>query len=149
VDNFKLYNDRLGHPAGDACLRSVARLLSEVAGRSGDVAARYGGEEFALLLPATDLHGARVVAETLRTALLHCRIAHPASPSGQLTVSIGVAAHIPTGGDEAPEMLVTAADHALYRAKSTGRDRVVTAIAADFGGTDVSEGLTVEATQAA
>jgi diguanylate cyclase (GGDEF)-like protein len=147
VDNFKLYNDRLGHPAGDACLRSVARLLSEVAGRSGDVAARYGGEEFALLLPSTDLHGARVVGEALRTALLHCRIAHPASASGHLTVSIGVAAHIPTGGDEAPEMLVTAADHALYRAKASGRDRVVTAAAADFGVTDEIDAVPTPTTQ--
>jgi diguanylate cyclase (GGDEF)-like protein len=134
VDHFKLYNDRLGHPAGDACLRSLARLLSEVAGRAGDVAARYGGEEFALLLPATDLHGARVIGETLRTALLHCRIAHPASPSGQLTVSIGVAAHVPTGAEDGPELLVAAADHALYRAKGSGRDRVVTVVAEDVDG---------------
>jgi diguanylate cyclase (GGDEF)-like protein len=133
VDQFKLYNDRLGHPAGDACLRSVARLMSEAAGRAGDLAARYGGEEFALLLPATDLHGARVIGESLRTALLHCRIPHPANPSGLLTVSIGVAAHVPTGDDDPPESLVAAADQALYRAKGSGRDRVVTATVADDG----------------
>ena len=125
VDKFKLYNDHYGHQAGDACLRKVARVLSEVAGRPGDVAARYGGEEFALLLATTDLHGGRVIAETLRAALLHARIPHETTPSGQVTVSIGVSSLIPLGEEGEIDQLVATADRALYRAKQSGRDRVV------------------------
>jgi diguanylate cyclase (GGDEF)-like protein len=125
VDHFKLYNDRQGHPAGDACLRIVARLIADLANRSGDLAARYGGEEFVLLLPGTDQHGARVIAETLRTALRNARIPHDATPSQLVTVSIGAASIVPMTDDDATETLVAAADQALYRAKRGGRDRVV------------------------
>jgi diguanylate cyclase (GGDEF)-like protein len=133
VDNFKKYNDQYGHPAGDACLRTLARLISEVANRSGDLAARYGGEEFALLLPGTDLHGARVIGESLRTVLLQSRLPHGATPSGLVTVSIGAASLVPSADEEdCVEALVAAADQALYRAKGSGRDRVVTVTGADM-----------------
>jgi diguanylate cyclase (GGDEF)-like protein len=133
VDHFKKYNDHFGHPAGDACLRTLAGLISEVANRSGDLAARYGGEEFALLLPGTDLHGARIIAELLRTALLHSRIPHDATASGLVTVSIGAASLIPSADEaDAAESLVAAADQALYRAKASGRDRVVTVAGAEL-----------------
>jgi diguanylate cyclase (GGDEF)-like protein len=131
VDHFKRFNDRYGHPAGDACLRSLARVLDGVSGRSGDLAARYGGEEFALLLPGTDAHGARVIAQSLRDAVREAAIPHDASAAGLITVSIGAAAHVPTGDDDAPADLVAAADQALYRAKRDGRDRVATATLAD------------------
>ena len=62
IDGFKAYNDALGHPAGDSCLRDVARVINEGAKRAGDVVARYGGEEFAVLLPDTDSPGARALA---------------------------------------------------------------------------------------
>ena len=62
IDFFKQYNDSLGHPAGDSCLHAVGRALEEAVGRSRDIVARYGGEEFALILPSTDLDGARRVA---------------------------------------------------------------------------------------
>jgi diguanylate cyclase (GGDEF)-like protein len=140
IDHFKHYNDQLGYPAGDACLLLLSGLLRDLAGRSGDIGARYGGDEFALLLPGTDLHGGRVIAEMLRTALLHARIPHPAAPSGLLTVSIGVAATIPVGDEAPPDLLVAAAERALDLAKRSGRDRVVTvseplqpAGAEDFG----------------
>jgi diguanylate cyclase (GGDEF)-like protein len=132
VDHFKLFNDRYGHPAGDACLRSVARVLDRVSGRAGDLAARYGGEEFALLLAATDLHGARIIAQTLRAAVRQLGIPNEAAESGLLTISVGAASHVPTADDNTPDSLVMAADRALYRAKRGGRDRVVTATAADM-----------------
>jgi diguanylate cyclase (GGDEF)-like protein len=114
-------------------LRTLAGLISEVANRSGDLAARYGGEEFALLLPGTDLHGARIIAELLRTALLHSRIPHDATASGLVTVSIGAASLIPSADEaDAAESLVAAADQALYRAKASGRDRVVTVAGAEL-----------------
>ena len=124
VDRFKLYNDRQGHQGGDACLQAVARLIQSTSRRAGDVAARYGGEEFALLA-ATDEHGGRTMAESLRTALLKCHIPHDGTPSGLVTISIGVATIIPSLDDSNADALVAAADQALYRAKNSGRDRVV------------------------
>lgn len=132
VDHFKAYNDSAGHLAGDRCLREVARVLGEVMRRSGELVARYGGEEFAVVLPDSDGAGAVLVAAALRARLAAREIAHPASALGPwVTVSIGVATHIPRHGEE-PSLLIARADRALYRAKELGRDRVVEA-AADRG----------------
>ena len=124
IDHFKAFNDHYGHPAGDACLRKVARLLGSAAQRSGELVARYGGEEFTVLLPGADL------AETCRTAERCCsivadaRIAHGASPiAAWLSVSIGAASRMASAGAEAAGLLA-AADAALYRAKRNGRGRV-------------------------
>ena len=129
ADYFKQYNDRYGHQKGDEALRSVAAAMDSVLRRPGDFIARYGGEEFVVLMPATDAQGARAVAERMREALHALRIPHETNAGGLVTISIGIAATLPTP-DQDPSMLLRAADLALYEAKSAGRDQVV--IAPDF-----------------
>ncbi|ANI21639.2 hypothetical protein AB870_14750 [Pandoraea faecigallinarum] len=123
VDHFKTFNDRYGHPAGDDALVAVSHAIGESIRRPGDFAGRYGGEEFMVVLPNTESRGARDVAERVRTAVSSAAIVHEGTPHGHITVSIGVAS---TGGLPAgkPEVLLQAADEALYAAKSGGRNRV-------------------------
>lgn len=116
IDRFKSYNDDYGHPAGDELLKLVARLLSSVA-RETDLVARVGGEEFAVALPETDLAGARVIAERMRTEMERSGLFRRT-----VTVSIGVAAM--TNETTDTSMLVAACDEALYRAKGAGRNNV-------------------------
>ena len=124
VDYFKTYNDRYGHPAGDECLRQVARLLQRHARRPGDLVARYGGEEFAILLANTDDAGARAIAEEVRVGILALALPHLDNPAGVVTVSIGL--HAATAADDrlAGAALVKGADQALYAAKAAGRNKV-------------------------
>jgi diguanylate cyclase (GGDEF)-like protein len=117
VDHFKLVNDRLGHPAGDAVLLQVATTLRSAC-RASDLAARVGGEEFALLLPAAEQHEAFAIAERIRKA-----IAERAAGERTLSMSFGLAQY-PRDGETA-EALMRAADCALYAAKASGRDRTV------------------------
>lgn len=112
VDRFKAVNDRHGHAGGDAVLRSVARVLTTHT-RGSDVVCRYGGEEFAVVLTATDGHGARLTAERLR---------HAVAQDTAVTASFGVAVWEPSCST--PDAIVAAADARLYRAKSSGRNRV-------------------------
>lgn len=129
VDLFKSYNDTYGHLAGDDCLKAVAKAIAGATKRPADLVARYGGEEFALILPYTDEKGALQVAEAVRLAVSGLQIPHSTSQINKfVTVSAGVASLIPTP-DRNPEDLIAAADRALYEAKATGRDRVVTASA--------------------
>ncbi|HUR18396.1 MAG TPA: GGDEF domain-containing protein [Acidimicrobiales bacterium] len=116
VDHFKAVNDTYGHQAGDEVLRRVGVALADTA-RGTDVAARYGGEEFAVILPFCSTAEAGAVAERFRAAV--------AAGAGEIavTVSAGVATYPRDARDETS--LVAAADNALYRAKRTGRDRVV------------------------
>lgn len=116
VDHFKVVNDTHGHQAGDEVLRRVGVALAQTA-RGTDVAARYGGEEFAVILPACVPGEAVAVAERFRAAVAAGTGAVP------VTVSAGVATYPSDGADEAS--LIASADQALYRAKRTGRDRVV------------------------
>ncbi|AXW61204.1 diguanylate cyclase [Ralstonia solanacearum] len=126
ADNFKAFNDHYGHVAGDAALIVLARCIAENIRRPGDFAGRYGGEEFCVLLPNTDLAGGVRVAEKIRQAVAAANRLHVGSPSGQLTVSIGVAAF---DGDAASglteEQLVHQADQQLYEAKAAGRNLVM------------------------
>lgn len=121
IDYFKRYNDALGHVAGDACLQRVSTLLETCVRRPSDLVARYGGEELAIIMPATDTDGAVVVAQRVIDRLLRENIAHPGSPLGRVSVSIGVAA---AAGAELEPVLsfIEAADKALYGAKSAGRN---------------------------
>ncbi|MBK9218370.1 MAG: diguanylate cyclase [Uliginosibacterium sp.] len=127
VDYFKQYNDLYGHQAGDECLIAVARVLQSRVKRPADVAARYGGEEFAIVLPDTDKDGAISVAETVREGIAELKMRHEGAKIGMLSISIGVASVIATREGSAAEMLLAAADAALYAAKQKGRNRVESA----------------------
>ncbi|MFK3738342.1 sensor domain-containing diguanylate cyclase [Massilia sp. TN1-12] len=125
VDFFKKYNDRYGHVAGDECLRLVARAIASGPHRPADLAARYGGEEFAVILPDTDLDGARAVGEKIRAAVEALAIPHADSPTGIVTLSLGVyTGHAAIDGSDVPCDWVEAADGMLYQAKSGGRNRL-------------------------
>ena len=122
ADEFKGYNDRYGHLAGDNVLKGIAGCVAGAIGRSADLAARYGGEEFAVFLPDTDAAGAFRVAESIRRAVVGLNVTHVGSPRGVMTVSVGVGRMSPNGSSAA-SALVKAADFALYEAKSKGRNR--------------------------
>jgi diguanylate cyclase (GGDEF)-like protein/PAS domain S-box-containing protein len=124
IDHFKEYNDHYGHPAGDACLRQVARMVGEAVRRGGELVARYGGEEFALLMPGADLEEARRAAERCWQIVADAKIEHRASvTSAWVTISIGVASQPAAAGVDCG-VLVDIADAALYRAKRCGRGRI-------------------------
>jgi two-component system, cell cycle response regulator len=124
VDFFKNYNDTYGHQAGDACLRSVAQSIQNKVRRAGDLAARYGGEEFAIVMPETDIHGARHVAEEIRKDLADMKIPHSESKAASfVTISCGIASMIPSN-ETSPQMLIENADQGLYKSKSQGRNCV-------------------------
>jgi len=125
IDLFKSFNDLYGHQKGDECLAAVAGALRAGLSRPHDLVARYGGEEFLCVLPMCDMPGALRKADALRVAVQDLGIVHAGSHvAGVVTVSVGVATLVPDelGG---PERLVALADLCLYRAKQTGRNRVV------------------------
>ncbi len=127
LDNFKRINDSHGHLAGDAVLREVAqRIESEI--RVNDVAARYGGEEFVVLLPATNLRGANVIAERIRGAVCAEPVEMGHGVAEIVTLSVGVAGVMPENSENdlktIGESLLAHADVALYAAKSAGRNCV-------------------------
>ena len=125
IDHFKKFNDTYGHLIGDQVLRLVARTMIEnLKGR--DIIARYGGEEFVILLPQTCVQDAERVANQLRASLATKRIKKRGSNEilGIITVSLGAAEYKP---GEDVESLVGRADAALYKAKQTGRNKVVCA----------------------
>ena len=124
IDFFKRVNDTHGHQTGDQVLQIVVRLLNETA-RPGDVVARYGGEEFIIILPETDEDNAMAMADRLRRTIDDHSFACPTGEDFRITVSIGCASRRPHV--MAPEDLIQAADTALFRAKETGRNRVVSA----------------------
>jgi diguanylate cyclase (GGDEF)-like protein len=124
VDNFKAFNDRYGHPAGDDCLARLAAAITGTIRRPADVVARYGGEEFVVVLPSTELAGAAHVAEGIRRAVAALNIRHADNPLGIVTVSLGATAVHPQSGGSQQALLGTA-DSALYAAKHAGRNQVV------------------------
>ncbi|HEY9103399.1 PAS domain S-box protein [Chitinimonas sp.] len=125
VDHFKRYNDGYGHQMGDECLRQVALVLQGAVSRASDFVARYGGEEFAIVLPETGAEGGAEVAEHIRQALASVHIPHAYSTTSKhVTVSIGIAAFTPQPG-MAADVLISAADQALYQAKEQGRNRAM------------------------
>ena len=143
VDCFKRFNDAYGHVAGDQCLRVVAQVLAGKARRAGEMAARYGGEEFAVLLPHVDIVEAKKLGEVICKSVSDCRILHVHSDAAPyVTISVGAAsiadlpelvatlsreATLPSATMPGATVLVETADHALYRAKRAGRNRVVAA----------------------
>ncbi|EPF6143580.1 GGDEF domain-containing protein [Acinetobacter baumannii] len=123
IDFFKPYNDSLGHLKGDQCLKDIATAISSIAARSGDLVARYGGEVFLLLFPMTNAQQAKIQAERLMNAIKKIAIVHPCSSvSPYVTISVGVATTIPRLNDSI-SAFVSRADHALYQAKTNGRNQ--------------------------
>ncbi len=127
VDRFKSINDSYGHPFGDEVLQSVGDVMIKNA-RTSDSACRYGGEEFTIILRETDVEGAVVFAERLRAQIEALKFKHKGQPV-KVTASFGVSANTlcrnPCNLTKA--WLVDSADRALYQAKQTGRNRVITA----------------------
>ncbi len=121
LDHFKDFNDTFGHDAGDTLLRALAQLLQRRTRRE-DIACRYGGEEFTVILPEAPLDVTRERAERLREELKRLSVTHNGQVLGEITLSAGVAV-FPQHGATGEELL-RAADNALYRAKTDGRDRV-------------------------
>lgn len=126
VDCFKALNDSMGHLYGDECLRELAGLCSQSVRDDSDLVARYGGEEIVIILPGCNEDNAVRVAEDLRRRVERLALAHPNSLAGPtVTVSVGVG--VAPGGTPlaSPELLIGAADAAMYDAKRRGRNRVV------------------------
>lgn len=121
IDHFKKVNDQHGHLAGDAVLRGVAQEAAAQA-RNIDRVARYGGEELALVLPETELAGAMVIAERIRSAVA---ASEHAIETGSIRVTVSAGVSVLGPGIDKLEQLVDLADQALYRAKQAGRNRVV------------------------
>ena len=122
VDYFKAYNDHYGHSAGDTVLIAIAQAISQQAWPRPDFVARYGGEEFVAVW-RHDTAQALPLGEGLRQAVARLGLPHELSPRGKISISVGAVALAPTPQTR-PEDVLAAADHALYRAKEGGRDRV-------------------------
>ncbi len=127
VDHFKAYNDTFGHPAGDAALQAISRAIQSTA-RAGDETYRYGGEELVVVLPEQDVAGALIALDRMRRAVEDLHLENPGSSHGQVTISIGLAL-LRRGDGQEPNEALAAADTALYRAKSLGRNRIEVAMA--------------------
>lgn len=139
VDNFKLYNDTYGHPAGDLVLQQLADLMQRATTRAGEVVARYGGEEFILVLPGATPSIALRTAQRLKALVNGEAIPHKTSEVERyITVSQGLATMMPED-DLQPADLVQMADDALYRAKDSGRNAILVAGA----GSQVQEELSL------
>jgi diguanylate cyclase (GGDEF)-like protein len=124
IDYFKLFNDTYGHQGGDTALKAVAMILDRARSRETDVVARFGGEELAMILPDTDMAGAKKVAMRIRRLLIEANIVHSASlVSDRITLSIGLAT-ARSGQSLSPAQLIEEADAALYQAKHNGRNRI-------------------------
>lgn len=122
IDDFKAYNDKNGHQAGDVALQITAHCLKSAL-RSADVASRYGGEEFCILLPQTGMSEAGAIADRIRQRVSTTEFPHGKSqPFGHVTISVGVSTF--TKNVDTSENIIAAADRALYQAKSLGKDRV-------------------------
>lgn len=122
MDHFKVYNDKFGHPAGDALLKTISRLILDVL-RENDIAARYGGEEFAIILPQTSKDNALKIAEKIRNKIENFSFENKkVLPGGHLTVSLGIAAFPDDTRDK--HSLIQSADQLMYKAKAAGRNRV-------------------------
>ena len=124
IDYFKRYNDSLGHPAGDECLKQVAELLKQAVSRQTDIVTRLGGEEFGILMPDTDKSGAVYMAQQIYDRINTVQFPHPDSPvASYLTFSMGLETLMPS--DNIPRSdLFDRADKALYQAKHEGRNRI-------------------------
>lgn len=124
IDHFKRVNDTYGHLAGDDCLARVANAIDDMLNRPSDVVARFGGEEFVVILPYVGKVNACKLAEQIRERIEELTFEGDAAGI-TVTISIGVSTMLPSERGD-PKQLIGAADEALYKAKSTGRNRVCT-----------------------
>lgn len=131
IDGFKIFNDTYGHQAGDICLYQVAQTIYSVIKRPADTVARYGGEEFGVILPETDIHGAKIIAEEIRIKVAELKITldnvhgkNQEPLTTQVTISLGIGCMIPELSSNMKE-LFSSTDQALYDAKKNGRNRVI------------------------
>lgn len=122
VDDFKIYNDRFGHLAGDLALRKISDLLRHCA-RTTDIVARYGGEEFAVILPESTPAGSFMLAERIKTEVAGCNFLPQVPGEVHLTVSIGI--YTAEEGAVTEDLMVSYADQAAYSAKDAGKNCVV------------------------
>lgn len=120
IDYFKLFNDNYGHQAGDDCLKNVANSLATSVRRASDFLARYGGDEFIIIMPETDINGARYVGENIRKTIEALKISHQYSKISQfVTISVGVSSVVPNKNISTKD-LIKKTDEALYKAKKLG-----------------------------
>lgn len=125
IDYFKKYNDHYGHIKGDDVLKDVANMLDKAVKRPGDFVGRYGGEEFVVLLPDTNLEGAKHISIRIMQELHAMKIEHKKSEISKfISVSIGISVLNPDDKKTTPQQLVNKADIALYIAKNKGRNRI-------------------------
>jgi len=122
IDHFKTVNDTHGHLAGDAVLAAVSAAIRDLL-RDRDLCGRFGGEEFTLLLPRTTAAQALEITERIRQGISQLAIPRDGTAAIRVTISIGIA--VPSQARHTLDDLLAAADHALYQAKHSGRDRVV------------------------
>jgi diguanylate cyclase (GGDEF)-like protein len=138
LDHFKAFNDTHGHDAGDALLRELGQLLRARL-RVEDIVCRYGGEEFVVILPDAPLPVVMERAEQLRADVRGLTVRHYEQTLSGVTISLGIAMYPEHAGNG--DLLVRAADQALYQAKQQGRDRVVVAATRQPGGAAAGEPL--------
>lgn len=124
LDHFKSFNDVYGHHAGDQCLIKVANIIQSCLRRPGDMVARYGGEEFAVILPDTSLEQARLLAETMRHAVLGLNIEHKESSYNVVSITLG-GSNLKHRDNMQPDELLRRSDEALYEGKEAGRNTVI------------------------
>lgn len=123
IDYFKKYNDYYGHIQGDSCLIDVVNIMQDCLQRSNDIICRYGGEEFAVILPNANKSEAFIVAEKIREAVICAKLEHKRSNvSNYVTCSFGITT-VSSTDVVSPEIIINLADKALYKAKSSGRNR--------------------------
>ena len=126
IDFFKNYNDCYGHGGGDLCLQQVAEAMQSTHARPGDMVARIGGEEFIVILPNTDIDGAKAAGERLRQRVEALAILHSHSKAAAVvSISVGCATVLPSLNDSDADRFIHAADSQLYKAKEQGRNRVI------------------------
>ena len=124
IDHFKRFNDTFGHPAGDQCIQMVASIVQRCFARGSDLVARYGGDEFVVLASAQDHKHAQQRADQLRATVKALALQTADNVVTPVTLSVGLATAVPTDGGR-PELLLDAADRALYQSKRLHRDRPV------------------------
>jgi len=125
IDYFKRYNDNYGHIKGDECIIKVAKAMEASVKRPTDLVTRYGGEEFAIVLAETDMDGAIIVAEEIKKNINALALTNEySSAAPYITVSLGVATILPSSNCSIEEF-INRADKSLYKAKSSGRNTIV------------------------